>query len=91
MWLLLHPQWGPQFVGLLPGAQVGVDLGWSVTAEPCSVGLVLGQALEKSRPITRSKNECGSHQVSGRAPARSLGGSLDRQDGPWTVAEKDWN
>lgn len=37
------------------------------------------------------KNECGSHRISGRAPAGSLGGSLGRQDGPWTVDERDWN
>lgn len=30
MWQLLRPQWGPQFVGLLPGAQMGVDLVWSL-------------------------------------------------------------
>lgn len=66
--------------------------GWTgLTPEPCSLGLALGQGsaseLAYSKPITRCKNERGSHQIPGRAPA----GSLGRWDGPWTVAEKDWN
>lgn len=56
-----------------------------------SGGLALGQGsaleLAYSKPITRCRNECRSHQIPGRAPA----GSLGKWDGPWTVIEKDWN
>lgn len=44
-----------------------------------------------SKPVTRCLDVCGCFLVYGRAPDRSLGGSLGKQDWHHTMADRGWN
>lgn len=41
--------------------------------------------------VTRWVGGCGSLHISGMAPERSLGRSLEGPDWPWTMVKRDWS
>lgn len=91
---------GSAVSGLVTSVMVGVDpilflvdrmgsrtlFSMVVLGQGCASRSIVGFLDSKS--VTGCVDGCGSHQVPGKVPARSLGGSLGRQDFPWTVAER---